>query len=469
MPFGRISVEGKTPWALKPKTVCMSLHIVAGVLRRSGRVLVEFLRFGYFGFNMRAETPIRVLYFDHTAELGGGEIALADLTKHLDASRVCARVLLSANGPLEERLKNHVAVDVRPLSATVVKARKDTLGFRTLLDFGAAWTVAGYLLFLRRYLKNHRIEVLHTNSLKASILGGFAGRLAGVKVVWHVRDRIAEDYLPRTVVRVFRWLADRVPALVIGNSVATLKTLSLKRRRSAVVYSGVDMEKFPPAQEQGGGLEDEKVIGLVGRICPWKGQHVFVEAAELVHRSWPRTRFRIIGAALFSDQDYEANLRQTVEERQLGGVIEFSGFKANIAQVIQSLDILVHASTLGEPFGQVIVQGMACKKPVIATRGGGVPEIVVDGETGFLVPMGDANAIAEAICKLLANENASRMMGRRGYERVRECFTIQRSAEKVMSLYEMICERKPPVPGGLPGEGLLQRGELAGARGGTVR
>jgi glycosyltransferase involved in cell wall biosynthesis len=398
----------------------------------------------------RMKAPLRVLYFDHTAELGGGEIALADLTRHLDPGRVSARVLLSADGPLVGRLEGHIPVDVLPLSPTVVKARKDSLGLRTLTDVFSVWTVVKYVFSLSSYMRRHRIEVLHTNSLKASILGGIAGRLAGVKVIWHVRDRIAEDYLPRKVVRLFRWLADRVPILVIGNSKATVQTLGLRHRRSAVVYSGVDLKRFAQAGKQEERHAQQKVIGLVGRICPWKGQHVFVEAASLLHAHWPGARFRIIGTALFSDQEYEVSLRKTVEERGLQHVVEFAGFKSDIAAAIHSLDILVHASTLGEPFGQVIVQGMACSKPVIATRGGGVPEIVVDKQTGFLVPMGDARAMAEAIATLLADDRAASLMGKLGYERVAEYFTIEASAQKVMNIYEALCGRSAATGQGAP-------------------
>jgi glycosyltransferase involved in cell wall biosynthesis len=112
------------------------------------------------------------------------------------------------------------------------------------------------------------------------------------------------------------------------------------------------------------------------------------------------------------------------------------GFQNDIAAAIHSLDILVHASTVGEPFGQVIVQGMACGKPVIATNGGGVPEIVVDGKTGLLIPRNDAPAMAEAICTLLADEQRAKQMGVLGRQRVVERFTIQQSVIELTKIYE---------------------------------
>lgn len=386
--------------------------------------------------------PIRVLFLDHTAELGGGEIALVDLIRYLDRTRVEPIVLLGSHGPLEDRLKEYAPVYVIPMDASVVHARKDTLGIRSLLNVCAARATLTFLAQLRRFMREKKIDILHTNSLKASVLGGIAGRLQRLKVVWHVRDRIADDYLPRKVVRVMRRLARILPHFVIGNSLATVQTLQLGRTPSAAIPSGVDLAKFSQSPEtgslDGNRSANAKVIGLAGRICPWKGQHIFLEAAALVHARWPEAQFKIIGAALFREHDYELELRRTVQERGLEAVVEFTGFREDVAGVIRSLDILVHASTVGEPFGQVIVQGMACGKPVIATNGGGVPETVVDGETGLLVPMNDAPSMAEAICSLLADEERAREMGARGHRRVAQHFTIQQSVEKLMNIYDRL-------------------------------
>ena len=391
--------------------------------------------------------PIRVLFFDHIAELGGGEIALADLIRHLDRARVDPIVVLGSKGPLEERIRGFAPVHVMPIDSAVVGARKDTLGLTTAFQLAAVRAVIRYVFRLRRLLKDQDIEVLHTNSLKAFVLGGIAGRLRGVKVIWHVRDRIADDYLPHRVVWVMRHLAKILPHFVIANSRATLEALQLKGRRPAMVIgSGVDLLKFSPSgteatSSDGPNNTRSKIVGLVGRICPWKGQHIFIEAAALVHARWPSVGFQIIGAALFREHDYDLELRRRVEQQRLEGILEFTGFQSDVARAISGLDILVHASTVGEPFGQVIVQGMACELPVIATNGGGVPEIVQDGVTGVLVPMGDALAMADAICRLLEDASGARDMGVQGRKRAVEHFTIERSTQKFMDVCERVIGR----------------------------
>src|SRR5205807_1274812 len=147
-------------------------------------------------------------------------------------------------------------------------------------------------------------------------------------VIWHVRDRIENDYLPSAVVRLFRLLSRIIPNYVIANSRATLATLNLPAsQKCAAIYSGItidepcganeDRDEAPAATADGeeaakqlGPTGTRCTIGLVGRISPWKGQHIFLQAARDVHDRFPHTRFQIIGAALFDEKAYEDQLRR---------------------------------------------------------------------------------------------------------------------------------------------------------------
>ena len=390
--------------------------------------------------------PVRVLCFDHTAELGGAEIALADLLRHLDRKRVEPTVVLGSAGPLLERISSDVPVHVLPMDPDIVRARKDSIGLASLWNVRSALRTMTYILQLRRLIRRMRPHLIHTNSLKSAVIGGIAARLAATPVLWHIRDRIAEDYLSPSAVRAIRLLARVIPQYVIANSAATLSSLQLHRVPSAVVPSGVDTSKFsasgnpghPAAKHPG-----QQIIGLIGRICPWKGQHIFIEAAAAVHARYPQVRFRIIGSALFTDQPYERQIVTMIEECGLRDIIKLTGFRADVERAIQSLDIVAHASITGEPFGQVIVQAMASGKPVIATNGGGVPEIIVDRESGILVPMGDAQAMANAICSLIANPVAATALAQAGLKRVQERFTISVTVDKLTSVYEELAAKYP--------------------------
>ena len=384
--------------------------------------------------------PLRVLYLDHTAKIGGGEIALVNLLRHLDRSLVFPIALLFMEGPLRERLVGCCDTHVIPLSDSALTANKDGLGWRSLLKLQASVSVLLQIWRVVRFARKMEIDLIHTNSLKADIIGGIAARIAGLPVVWHVRDRIETDYLPKIVVRVFRLLSQNLPDFVIANSSATLATLHLDKKRKGVpvdangrvVHDGCNVVSIKDGSEVS---KTTVRIGLIGRISPWKGQDIFIKAAALLKAKHPEAKFEIIGAPLFAERSYEADLRKLCDELNLNDTVEFAGFVENVPSRIAELDIVVHASTTGEPFGQVIIEGMAEQKPVVATNGGGVPEIVQDGITGLLVPMGDALRMAEAIDYLLTHPDEATEMGVRGRERVQTHFTIQKTARMVEAVY----------------------------------
>jgi glycosyltransferase involved in cell wall biosynthesis len=381
--------------------------------------------------------PLRVLFIDHTARWGGGEVALFNLIGQLDRRRVSPAVVLLEDGALRERLEAAgVPVRVLPLAVDVGGVRKDTLGAFSLLRAGAVVEALGCVRRLAAVIREAGVDLVHTNSLKSDVLGGLAGRWAGVPVVWHVRDRISDDYLPRRVAAAFRAACRVLPTAVVANSHATLATLGPGLAgRSFVVHDGTPLRAGPvPLGRNGCG----PVIGLVGRLTRWKGQHVFLDAAAAVLRRFPDARFQLIGAAMFGEADYERQLRQQAERLGLNGSVEFCGFRSDVADRIDRLDVLVHASVTGEPFGQVVIEGMMAGRPVVATAGGGVPEIVEDGVTGLLVPMGDAAAMAAAIGRLLADPALSRTMGVAGRARAVDRFTIGRTARGVEAVYERL-------------------------------
>jgi glycosyltransferase involved in cell wall biosynthesis len=392
----------------------------------------------------------RVLFTDHTATLGGGEIALLNLVRRVDRSRFTPVVLLFSEGPLCEKLiEAGIETHVMPLSETVLGVKKDALGAGSLLRLGAILRVIAYVVQVARTIRRLRAKIVHTNSLKADVIGGIAARIAGVPVLWHVRDRIETDYLPPSVTHAFRFLCRVIPDYIVANSAATLQSLRLVgrskgstipsgielRQRTHVVHDGTGPTASPAASSIRDGI---KRVILVGRIARWKGQHVFLQAAALVRQKFPSVRFQIVGGPLFGAQTYEREIHDLCGTLHLDDVVEFLGHRPDVPDLIRQSGVLVHASITGEPFGQVIIEGMAAGKPVVATHGGGVPEIVLDGVTGILVPMADANAMAEAICRLLADEDLAIRMGQLGRQRVLDQFTIEQTAGRVQRVYDEI-------------------------------
>lgn len=381
----------------------------------------------------------RILLFDHTAALGGGEIALLNLVRELRSCHYDVQVLLGAPGPLVIKLAEIGLVPhILPMDSAVTNTRKDSLGAGSFLRVGRLFSVVRYAYKLSRFLRQQKIRILHTNSLKSDVIGALAGRWAGVPVIWHVRDRICPEYLPRNVVRAFRLAARFLPTCLIANSAATMQTLP-RRTSSHIVHDGV--EKIPPLPVQAPLTGAQSLIGMVGRISPWKGQHVFLQAAAQVLEKFPQVRFQIVGAPLFNEHDYDRELHTLVRTLKLESHVEFTGFRDDVQELIPRMDIVIHASTIGEPFGQVVIEAMGAGRPIVATNGGGVPEIVQDGQTGLLVPMNDVPALARAMLHLLACPQLARDMGLNGRARVEAQFMVAHAAEKIETIYAALLRR----------------------------
>ena len=393
--------------------------------------------------------PPTILFFDHTAKLGGGEIALLNVVRAIDRGRFSPIVVLGSDGMLRERLvESGIETHLLPMARSIAETRKDTLGLRSVLRVADITRLMFYSVTLAKFVRRSGASVVHTNSLKADLIGGVAARLARVPVVWHIRDRIADDYLPPMVAAFFRFLCRIIPNAVIANSNATLISLSLPPQRrgkktptgtviysGTVIYDGVNFDGDGDGLRLRGATPFSPRIGLVGRLAPWKGQHVFIRAAAEVLKRHPDCRFQIIGAALFGEEAYEQELHDLISSLGLERQVEFTGFRSDVADLMRQLDVVVHASTVGEPFGQVVIEAMATSKPVIATNGGGIPEIVVDGVTGILVSMGDAAEMASAIVRLVENPEEGRKMGNAGKVWVEKCFTIERTVRQMEGVF----------------------------------
>ncbi|BDI33126.1 glycosyl transferase [Capsulimonas corticalis] len=366
--------------------------------------------------------------------MGGGEIALLNLVGALDRSRYLPTVLLASDGPLVAKLRAAgIPTEVFPLGKELVDTQKDGLGVRSLLKITQIFDWIRYAVRIARYARKENIDLIHTNSLKSDVYGGVAGRLARIPVLWHVRDNIDGNYLPAAAAAAFRFLARTVPTGVVANSHSTLRVLAPSAKKpSGVVYSGM-LER--PVLETTTVSSEAPVVALIGRIAEWKGQHIFLRAAAEVLRSLPHARFWIVGAPLFGEFEYEKSLRLLAADLGITDRVEFLGFQGDIPNLLKGVTLVAHASCLGEPFGQVVVEGMAAGKPVVATDGGALPEVVVDGETGLLVPMGDAPAMAQAILAILNDPARGEAMGQAGRRRVQERFMIQHSMASLEKVY----------------------------------
>jgi glycosyltransferase involved in cell wall biosynthesis len=379
---------------------------------------IKFYRAAIGSNSGRDEGPTprpRVAFLDHCALQSGAELALARLVPAMTDFEIV--VILGEDGPLADMLRA-LGIEVR-VKALAPNTRYFARG-AVAPGAGAAraaLSTAGYSLRLAWLLRRLDADIVATNSLKSALYGGVAGRLAGIPVVWHVRDRISDDYLPSVAVALVRAATRWLPAGLIANSQATLQTLRLsphnaRRLRAQSIGDPCPAEDF--AVERPWRSDDEFTVGLIGRISPWKGQDVFLRAFA---QAFPNeaARAMIIGGALFGEEAYADTLADLAKELGIADRVDFLGHVGNVPPLLAELDLVVHASTIPEPFGQVVVEAMAAGVPVLAADAGGPAEVVTHDVDGLLYRMGDVAELASGMVRVWQDPDLRRRLVSNGH------------------------------------------------------
>ncbi|WP_321909334.1 glycosyltransferase family 4 protein [Paraburkholderia sp. J11-2] len=386
------------------------------------------------------ESP-RVLAIDQSGVLGGAELSLLEVVKGL-RSRI--DVLLFNDGPFREALdKAGARVEVLD-SGALSKVRRDG---------GAAprlGVLAGIAALVRETRRRAReADVLYANTQRAMVIGVLAGKLARKPVVWHLRDIVSDEHFGRVQRAVIKGCAKLGLAHVIANSHASAKVFAQLTRFDAkridVVHNGVDESPFralarvPQAQlrAQIGLPEEAFLVGAFSRLARWKGQHVLLEALL----SEPRAHAVFVGAPLFGEDAYAAELRAFVDANGLQARVHFLGFRHDIAACMRAVDVIAHTSITAEPFGRVVVEGMLAQRPVVASRDGGVTEIVEHGKSGLLCTPGDAKELAATIGRLHDDAGLREALAAQGLATARERFGKQQYVEAVERVLDGVVAR----------------------------
>jgi glycosyltransferase involved in cell wall biosynthesis len=386
----------------------------------------------------RPRTAMPVVFLDQSGQLGGAELFLADLAQ---ACSEWSRVLLLEGGPFVEMLRERgVLVETVSLPAGAKSVSKSA-GVGSMLK--AAPQMLSFYQEVRRRLQD--ANLVYCNTPKAIVLGGLIAWLSRRNLVVHLHDLLTDEHFSPMNLKLLQFFARRA-GLVIANSNATAETFVATGGRRAVVevvYNGFAPELFArpknfvkSALRAQLGLPTGRLIGIFGRLTRWKGQHVALEAL----RSLPGVHLAVVGEALFTEDDrsYRDELQRTAEEPGLQGRVHFLGFRSDITALLQAMDVVVHCSVAAEPFGRVIVEAMLAETPVVATRGGGVDEIVTDGQDGFLVPPADPAALALAVGKIIQDPELAAKVSSVALESARERFSMEKTVGRICQLLKDI-------------------------------
>ncbi len=393
--------------------------------------------------------PRRILYLNPSAHLGGAERSLVSLLEALDRNQYQPLAALGHPGLLQNELQRlKVPCEVWPFPDAVLRySRFHRNSIRARAQAG--WQLPGFLLRTRALARKLRpLHLLHANGIKSHLQAAWLSATLAPRplLLWH-----AHDFPPAGEAGWLLAAAARRADLVIANSQAVaqawLARIPSLAGRVEVVHNGINLRIFaggngPAFRARHRLWPQAPLVGMVGILAPWKGQEIFLQAARRVLDARPEVRFLLVGDDVY-DTSGHGGRRQMLEslaaDLGLGEAIRFTGFlDAEMADAYAALDLAVHASTRPEPFGMVIIEAMAAGAPVVAAAAGGVLEIIRPGENGWLTPPGDAAGLAQAILKLLADDNLRMRLSRQARADASRNFSMDVYAAKMQSIYDKL-------------------------------
>jgi glycosyltransferase involved in cell wall biosynthesis len=381
--------------------------------------------------------PLRVAHFLHSA-LSGGERVVLRLLSAFDRGSVEPLVVLPADGPLRAELDGlAVRTRVLPMSWWVPGTHWTAGEFRAQLEGLEARAHQAAAL-----LREERVDLVHTHFVP-TLEGALAAARTGLPHVWHSRGLFGGGFPPPWfddvpfLLSVVDQLSDAI--ICVSRRVQEQAALGGEHARRHVVYDGFDRAAFlvRPVPEVSVLREryrlhaDARVVACVGGIQRRKGQMDLVETAVLLARAVPALVFALAGAA--GDEDYLRALQARIDAAGVGRHFRLLGFQPEVRDLFAVSQALVHPSH-SEGWGLAILEAMAAGLPVVATRSGGPEEILEDGVSGLLVPVGDPPSLAAALRRVLLEGDAASAMGQAGRERA-GAFTLAATARRTQDVY----------------------------------
>ena len=367
--------------------------------------------------------PKRVLYISPGLDLGGGEISLLSLIANLDPERYTPVVCAYGPGRFVERASN--------LNCELY-----------ILSYDNVFSQFAFVMRLSKLIKQCNTDIVHVNTL--DIRAGVAARHAKRPLVGHLRVIFPTTWVDRTFVK----LANTTISVSDAVRDHFCEAEGTSPDQFQTIYNAIDVQ---PGEEtdlkhQLGLSPETPLLGVIGRIDPWKGMETFVEAAAQLKTTHPDAHCLIAGSPGPSENEqcYDRHLKQRVEQLGISRQFHFLGYRSDALNVINQLDALIVPSRIlqtpegikTEGFGRVAAEGLAMRTPVIASKVGGLPEIIEHGESGFLFIESDADDLTEKLRTLLDTPDLSSQLTEAGYKRFTENFSVSCHLNQIQALYD---------------------------------
>jgi glycosyltransferase involved in cell wall biosynthesis len=397
---------------------------------------------------------VKVLFYNHTSQIGGAERLLLTLLGRLDRQEFAPILVCPAEGPLHDLATN---AGVRTETIDGLNAR-----FTWRVDHLARYlfSFTQVISQLRRKVFETQPDLVHANSIRAGLVATIA--TAGLKqtVVWHVHD-----LLPRhpfnTFIRAIALLSSRTLIIAVAQASADrlIGNFAGLRRRVAVIPNGIDLEKLLTTT---GGRErirrelkvddDAPIIGMIGRLTPAKGQLAMLKLFPNVLKRFRNARLVIVGAPAFNNEhEYLQLLNQTIAEMHLSERVLMLGARDDVGDILQALDLLV-VNSASEACSLVVLEAMASGTPVLATNTGGTPEIIEHQRNGWLVTFGHGDELTSGVMSLLGDGERRCQFGAQGRRDAVARYSIPRFMDEIQGFYRAVrAGHQLPAQKNLPG------------------
>jgi|LFRM01.1.fsa_nt_gb glycosyltransferase involved in cell wall biosynthesis len=370
---------------------------------------------------------LKVLQVIGGGEIGGAERHLLTIMRLVNRERFTPELLCLCEGPFaglcrEEGITTHEAI------------------MRHKLDLA---TVAP----IRRLIREQNIDIVHTHGVRANLVARIAGRAEGVPVVTTFHSLLRYDYssqaeawVARALTRLTNNRTDRFIA-VSGAVKEDLVAMGVKPDNVSVIYNGLDVSALVPGDEPDavkrklGILPGQRVVAMVGRLHAVKGHVFLLQAARQIVTQYDDVVFLLVG-----EGPERRLIERTVEELGLNDKVIMTGYYPNVSELYPVMDMLCLPSLM-EGMGLVLLEAMYFGVPVVATQVGGIPELIIDGESGLLVAPGNSEALAVAITWLLDDPQLRQRLIAGGRQRAQE-FTVEKMVRQTERVYTGLTSRE---------------------------
>ncbi|MCO4494937.1 N-acetyl-alpha-D-glucosaminyl L-malate synthase [Streptococcus infantarius subsp. infantarius] len=384
----------------------------------------------------------KILYLHAGAEMYGADKVLLELIKGLNKDEFEAHVILPNDGVLVAALES-VGAKVKVIHYPIL--RRKYFNPKGIFEYFGSYN--RYSKQIAEYAKENGITLIHNNTT-AVLEGIYLKRKLKLPLIWHVHEIIVK---PKAISDFINFLMGRYADTIVtvSNAVANHVKQSrfVKNDQVQVIYNGVDNAVYhemdaKAVRDQFGIAQDALVIGMIGRVNAWKGQGDFLKAITPILEQNPKSIAFMAGSAFEGEEWRVQELEEKITKLNVSSQVRRRDYYANSAELYNMFDIFVLPSTNPDPLPTVVLEAMACGKPIVGYRHGGVCEMVKEGENGLLVEVNQPEALSKAVEALVVSKDLRTSFGKKSVERQKNLFSLDSYIDNFSNLYFNLIREK---------------------------